>query len=375
MLKVQKNYEPTDFSALLQELQEKSAKEKSTVLLENEISQETAGVENFSTDIVTGEHTTIEKFPKEESTSKIVSIHRKRRQSQLDNVRMRYVYSKEERVLHDRSCEYVWRIPDEEFQMKADFTLEMPLCPYCQRQAVIRAGIGDDGKRIGAYNWFFNHAQASAGDLYNLIISHGASLKWIDKENMQIHVNEDTWIIRNKNGKLKLYHNNYYVADGMQRLFESGFHQQSTGGKTDFHSIVKIMCDYTWDRHLEGKRAEKERQELIAGAAQGTLELENYWQEPRWSLRYVHMVYLDHKNCMGDEILKKMGIRPIYEKEYTIPDLPVKVIYCRIPRKQRLLFDEAMKALACELIKDGHVNYAVACKKVKTYLDSVQRYG
>lgn len=95
-----------------------------------------------------------------------VSPAKRRRSSKMDNHAMKYAYSKKLWVLHDRDCVLVPMIHDEDFEMMEALDISMGTCSRCYRMALIRAGIGDDGKKIRAYLNFFDKVSASNKELY-----------------------------------------------------------------------------------------------------------------------------------------------------------------------------------------------------------------
>lgn len=354
-----RNYERQDFSVLLNDLH--ANVEVQPIKNEEAMTME-EGLELFSE-------------PEEEKDKPVVSIHRKKRQSKLDSVKMQYAFSVTEKILHDRSCKLVWNIPDEEFQMCTNFTIDMKLCPECQRMSVIRAGLGDDGNKIKAYNWFFNQVKATSKDLYDLIIENQAKIKWIDQKNMQIHVHEDTWIVQYENGEIRLLHNNYSVIDGAQRFFEKGFHRQHLYDRPNFRYISILMINYTWDKHLESVKRKKEREDILKKAESDMLELENYLELDKFSLRYSHFIYLDLQDYLADKIFDEMNLQVIFEKEYESPKNAMRIIFCKIPKKQKDVFIQAMKQLSNNMIKGNHLEYVDVCKHFNELMNSRQVHG
>ena len=86
-----------------------------------------------------------------EPGNEIVNLALRKRTSKMDNHQMRYAFSSDRMLLHDRECELVKEIPDEKFDMLEYIDESMNLCKHCYRRAIIRNGIDDDGKRIRSY--------------------------------------------------------------------------------------------------------------------------------------------------------------------------------------------------------------------------------
>lgn len=187
-----------------------------------------------------------------------ISLAQRKRSSLMDNPKMLYAYSVINRVLHDRNCDLVKDIPNEEFRMSSTFVKRMRICSHCKRNVFIRNGIGDDHRRFQAYLRFFNQLEVSDDELYILIIENGAKLKWISNDVMQIHIKDDTWrVIRTAQG-LELWHNNYIRLEDYSRHFIDRFHCQASCELTNFSFLLRIILSYSWDNHIEAFEKSKD---------------------------------------------------------------------------------------------------------------------
>lgn len=189
----------------------------------------------------------------------VVDMFKRKRSSLMDNPKMLYAYSTHNRVLHDRDCQYVKDISDKHFRMSPVFVKNMRHCGACYRKSLIRNGVGDDRRRMVAYERFFNQLEVSNRDLYMLLIEHEAKLKWINNDVMQIHHKDDTWrIIRGACG-LELWHNNYICLKDYTRHFTDGFHKQNVCESPTFHTLLLLMLNYSWECHV----AQREKKLLV----------------------------------------------------------------------------------------------------------------
>lgn len=353
MPKVNRNYERKDLSYLLHELHSADLKE--------EKEQE----EKPST--------------KQPDLGKIVDIAHRKRSSKMDNRMMRYAYSISDMVLHDRDCKSVKDISDDDFEMLSDFDSTMRTCKYCYRNALIRQGIKDDGKRLRAYVWFFKNIGASDKDLYKLLIEHQATLTWQDMNTIKIHVNEDSWeIVHNENGNL-LYHNNYIYLKDYSRYFTEGYHEQVVYGRKNFHNIIQVMLNYSWADHIEKMRAENiERKKMnIANTVtkiSDDIELRstkkissgvvNCYQLKKFSFRYVHFVILDTNEYLAEQIFIKHKVKVHYEKKYAEFGSKYVVVFCKVRKKQLNAFHDSMQELGNKVMQMGHSDYKVRCEQL-----------
>lgn len=231
MPKVLREYERQDFTELLNELQ--GSNEKNKVNVNN----------------------------KKDRNVNVVDIAKRKRSSLIDNPKMLYAYSSKYKVLHDRDCPYVKDISDKEFCMSSMFIKDMRHCSACYRKSLIRNGVGDDRRRMVAYERFFNQLKVSNKDLYLLLIEHEAKLKWINNDIMQVHLKDDTWRIIRSAGQLELWHNNYICMDDLTRHFTDKFHKQNFCDFPTFHTLLMLMLNYSWECHVA--KLEKKNENVV----------------------------------------------------------------------------------------------------------------
>lgn len=282
----------------------------------------------------------------------------RKRASLLDRPAMKYAYSQKEKVLHDRDCEFVAGISNENFRMKESFDTGMRFCPKCYRKGLIRSGITDDGKRIAAYVRFFGEIHASAEDLRRLLIEHRAVLRWEDRDTMDFHVKEDHWkIVHDRNG-YRLLHNNYIVLEDYTRHFTQGFHEQYIYGKKCFHTFVCIMCDYSWADHAEmlrqGKLEEERKKEL-----ERKKQMPNYAKIRKFSLFSYHYAILDTKEYLAGQLFASRQVKVRFGKEYEKGDL--RIIFCKVRKKDEGRFLEALGEMYDKASLWNYRDYEDAC--------------
>lgn len=342
MPRVNRNYEREDFSSLLTELQK--AEHKSPV------------------------PRLILASPPEE-----VSDARRRRTSLMDKRDLRIVFSRIDKIQHDRTCSLVKKISDDDFDMQSRFSTEMPYCPVCYRKALIRNAIHvDDMKMVDAYFNFFNRIRAHKNELRRLLINHNAQLSNIQRDSVTIKVNEDSWLIRRtEQGELLLLHNNYEVIDESTRRFKEGFHLQFDFGDPSFHNLVSIMVGYTWENHLKGQ-ARAEAAKLLAAKQEELrtrlMPIKNYMKLKKASLFSQFFAVIDCNDQLVNMAKnQKLPLFVVTKTALGSDDSPYALIICEIPRwkdkSELLVAIEELKEYSVIEDYDDYANYCL--KQIK----------
>lgn len=330
MPRVARGYERTDFSALLSELNSPPAKE--------------------------------EKAQAAPEKRQEVSEYQRKRASLLSNPRMRYAFSDCAMILHDRDCELVRHISDKHFRMRSDWTADIKHCPECFRKAIIRSGIGDDGKRISAYENLLGRMKASNNSLRMLIIDHGAQLYGIEVDRVYLKVHDDRWMLRCDSDGLFLFHNNYEIIGDYQRLFKNGFHLQTVNCEANFPNFVKTMCYYSWKNHVKSfrfaeheKKCQRLRLEFSATA--------NFIKLKRLSLFHTYYKFMD-LNRYGIRLCKSNGLEYSIISKTSHTDTRYKTVLCKVRRCHREQFAQLMARLKEYCVEQEAEDYADYCRKL-----------
>ena len=336
MARVCRHYRPQDFTGLLAELQN-------------------AGAE-------AGKLQPVPEEAKPAEPIAYISPEARKRASLMGNPRMRYAYSRIDNTIHDRDCEALKAIQDQDFRMLSDFDTQRPICKRCYRRAVIRSGIGDDVKFINAYVRIFERMHAAVSDLKELILEHGARLSAIDLDRVAIKVHDDRWMICLVNDRLRLYHNNYSVTEDYQRLFHAGYHVQNDGGTHTFHNFTHIMLSYSWDKHVARLKA-KALAELQAKLRARLTSTDNWLRVPRFSLFHSYCAVVDCNRRLG-RFVRKNGMKYCVVDRVQEPGSPYRLGTCRIKRRQKKMFCAAMDALKEYSVVSGYHDYADECGRM-----------
>lgn len=201
----------------------------------------------------TGDEPVPRKKVKKESEQE-VSLATRKRASKLADPLNRFAYSIQESIIHDRTCWRVAKIRDEDFEMSRTLIPEMELCPSCKRKAMIRLGVGDDGKFIEAYNKFFKASYVSNNQLHNLFVEHHVKVKIIDITHMEFDVYGEKWILERVGKRVRIYHNNYILSDTGTRIMRNEYHPQTEKLIPTAYAIERILS-YSWeDAHADRKK-------------------------------------------------------------------------------------------------------------------------
>lgn len=335
MPRVSRNYEREDFSSLLKELN------------------------GIQTDLEPEKERKIQ-----EKNPDIVNLATRRRASLMDRRNMRYAYSVKEKVLHDRDCELVSKIANEEFDMLEVLDEKMTFCKKCYRRGIVRNGIREDGKRINAYLRFFNDAGASNKDLHKLIIEGKAELKWEDRNTITIHQGEDTWKIVHKENEYMLLHNNYICLEDDTRIFRDGFHEQNVYGRRDFHNFVHVICRYSWQDHVESMK--QRREEAQKGKKSEIVDIrksDNFVKIKKFSLLYYHYAYLDTKDYLADQLFVNNKVKVRFGREYEKGEY--RIIFCKIRKRDNMSFLAALSEMADKAALMGETVYEEFVKSME----------
>ena len=200
-------------------------------------------------------------------TAPLVSPAKRRRDSLMDNQKMKFAYSEGAKKFHDRSCRLVGNIKDEKFRMSDTFPTEISPCPLCYRKSLIRAGVQPhESKLFEAYEKALQMLKASTKAIHKLTIEHEGKFCGVGIGEVSFAVKDDKWCIKiEANGAFCLYHNSYYRIGDDDRLLRKDFHLQKileNTGKGCFLHFVNIACSYSWEAHCDETEAHAEEKSM-----------------------------------------------------------------------------------------------------------------
>jgi hypothetical protein len=188
------------------------------------------------------------------------------RQSAIDNKKNLYFYSKLGGYVHDRSCELLREICNEDLVASAELPAGRNYCPKCLRTILIRKACAPNSKEIPVCNHFLTQYGIKTNHLMKFVEEDYLKFHAKTLDEMTVIGKEDTWkIIVTPQKTLQLWHNNYIRTSPTERYMTDGFHNQGLeqGNLKYFLNYIGI---YSWQKHLENemKRTEPEIEETVA---------------------------------------------------------------------------------------------------------------
>ncbi len=211
-------------------------------------------MENPSRTARIGNYYTIEYKGREIDLEKQRMISKKA--SALDDNKIRFVYSKSDNLVHDKTCWQVAKIEYWDFGASEKLPQDREICQYCRRKIYVRNAIQNDTKRFGWYMRFFENGRVSNKALESFLGSGEAKLHMVSVDELQVMYKEDTWLIRaDGKGKYTLRHNNYVMINDHERYITSEFHKQKHYPPY-LPGILLYIEGYDWHKHLETKNIE-----------------------------------------------------------------------------------------------------------------------
>ena len=171
----------------------------------------------------------------------------KERHRIMSNQKIKYLYSRKDGIIHDKHCDNVKNILDEDLLWTEEYLPNLKPCPECMIQAYVSAG-AKDPKEMETYLSFFEKTKMTIDQIRNVYVENGMKTR-ISIDTMTVWHKEDTWRIKNlpKKGHVQLYHNNYAVRKKGVREFTQGFHIQSpVCADTDIRYALSIIKNYEY---------------------------------------------------------------------------------------------------------------------------------
>ena len=171
----------------------------------------------------------------------------KERHRIMSNQKIKYLYSRKDGIIHDKHCDNVKNILDEDLLWTEEYLPNLKPCPECMIQAYVSAG-AKDSKEMETYLSFFEKTKMTIDQIRNVYVENGMKTR-ISIDTMTVWHKEDTWRIKNlpKKGHVQLYHNNYAVRKKGVREFTQGFHIQSpVCADTDIRYALSIIKNYEY---------------------------------------------------------------------------------------------------------------------------------
>lgn len=304
-----------------------------------------------------------------------------KRKSKLNDSQFKYAYNTDEKILHDRSCELIKKIPDEYFDMLKEADYNMRFCRKCHVRALIRNCI-DDQNDICIVEKILKRAYAKHEDVIGLFARKNIQMKCISDSIIEIKINDDKWriIIENENDKLVLMHNNYHIENG-NRIIEQGFHRQTVNGRQSFKAISQIIINYKSSFHVEKAQrliTEEKRKcdKYLELAPDNDIEIVNDYfniatvvKLKKFAIIYNRYMFVDtkvehYKKVFQDRQISYKTIDAVYCAEFVYG-----IIVCDVPKWHRRKMFSAINRIKRNIYKEGHKSAYLCAVSMKRYLD------
>lgn len=289
---------------------------------------------------------------------------RRRRQSLLDNPKNLYVYNRLYGTYHDRDCECVKKVKDKYFEMHSIFPKNNKgFCMKCLFKASIRWAACDKPKLVDAYTNFFRSLNVTTKQVYKLCVRNKTRFFNIESNAVYLEVKEDRWIIEKapERKTVKLWHNDYAVESNYERVFLGGYHLQAEALVERGDSIISIMFNYSWPKHvkeMKEKAAYKEKEAFLA-ELRAKMKSKNCYCIEKFGRIFYSIKYIDI-NSESLRLFKEEKVWPIglkcIDKESTYPIRRCYILCFKLKK-----FKKAMKKLRQMGISEEYHDYVDYC--------------
>lgn len=218
-----------------------------------------------------------------------------KRASAMDNKKIRYVFSAEGPVVHDKACPLVKHISDKDFRASEELPEDKIFCQLCGSMIYIRKGCGDDFKNYGLYQQFFKRGHVGMKEIERLVDEYHAVIHMEHQDMMRIKCGEDWWkLVLEPDGKVTLLHNNYIMISETERYISSGFHNQNLQAGSTVTGALRCIENYTWEGHLAAAAVRQEEEMSVETAeVQQELFTEDIGKQTVWTrlLHYIRNIF------------------------------------------------------------------------------------
>lgn len=308
--------------------------------------------------------------PDTSSLLQIPSVAHRRRQSLMDNTNYKFAYSRKKLILHDKDCELVKHIPDEDFEMLTTFDSHMALCSACYRKMLVRAVVVNQSRKINLYVKAFDKLCCGNKRLRQLLFDCKAQLIDVDPNSLTIMVNKDKWLFQFHSDKLELYHNNYVVNDDLTRTFTPGFHLQSIYREPRYYGLaLSDIVSYSWKAHL--KKAKDTAGSSYYEELKTKFDTVKNYQQIKESKYHVTFLVIDFnfqalRFISGDDII--VNIRGPLPCDFIGIDEPFALLQFQVRRCDVSAFKHAMKLLKDHAFSNKEYEYIEVCQSMEAGL-------
>lgn len=174
-----------------------------------------------------------------------------KRQRILRDENVKYIYSKANYTVHDKSCKKVETIPTEFLLGSKTMPEEHIICEECSRRLYLREMMEQYDYKIYFYLQWFDSADVSNEVLKNLSMKHHAKIELKQECVLRVKCNQDAWeIVILDDGRLdRLLHNSYMLSSNGTRFMTGQFHEQK-GEFKDVNAALEYIINYSFHIHM-----------------------------------------------------------------------------------------------------------------------------
>lgn len=94
------------------------------------------------------------------------------------------------------------------------------------------------------------------------------------------------------------------------------------------------------------------------------MEYKNYLQLRKFSLRYVYYCIIDADEYLADELFIRHKVKVKFEHEYAKHGTKYLCIFCKIKKKDKLKFLQALEELKSKMLLLGYLDYQKFCEEL-----------
>lgn len=99
------------------------------------------------------------------------------------------------------------------------------------------------------------------------------------------------------------------------------------------------------------------------------------WPLQKFSLFHSYYAIIDTADYFADQLFINKKVRVWFGAEYTCPDAPYCVIFCKCRKRDAKAFEAAMEELPRKMLLCGHPDYIQFCEELKRKMEYARDHG
>ena len=96
--------------------------------------------------------------------------------------------------------------------------------------------------------------------------------------------------------------------------------------------------------------------------------MKNFWKMDDFFPDSLSYAYLDHESYFADKIFMEKGIRVKFIREMHRENAPYRIIFCKVPKRERERLESALKELENKILLAGYKDYSLYCTELEEEL-------